>query len=98
MPCPLCSAEGAVIEVEEPNLLVSCPRCSDFSITRAAAAQWKHGRVVTAPDALLRAWKHLGRVRESGQLPLLTLAQIDTWMIQTAVQRPNLRSAEYPAD
>jgi hypothetical protein len=76
--CPLCGAHGAVVEEEASVSLVSCVRCSDFSMTRTAAAQWKLSRGAQQSPALLMAWKHMVRSRKAGELPVITLALAET--------------------
>jgi hypothetical protein len=81
MNCPLCDTEGAVIEIDDDaqGYLVSCPGCSEFSITRAAMAQWKQSHGATRTGPLQLAWIHLARSRSRGEFPAVKVSDVWGW-------------------
>jgi hypothetical protein len=81
MTCPLCETEGAVLEADADaqGYLVSCPSCSEFSITRTAIAQWKQSRGATRTGPLQLAWIHLSRSRSRGEFPAVKVDDVWGW-------------------
>jgi len=79
MTCPLCDTEGALVEKDELGFLVSCPSCSEYSITRTALAQWKQSRGASKTGPLQRAWQHLAIARSSGEFPTVRIADVWGW-------------------
>jgi predicted RNA-binding Zn-ribbon protein involved in translation (DUF1610 family) len=81
MNCPLCNTEGALLEPDDQGFLVSCPSCSEYSITRSAVAQWQHSRGAHRTGPLQLAWVHLARERSTGQLPAIRLDHVWGWAV-----------------
>ena len=84
MSCPLCETEGAVLETEDNSVLVSCLKCSDFSISHSALAQWRHSKCATHDGMLQLAWRHLARERSQGQLPAIRLEHVWGWAVPSS--------------
>jgi hypothetical protein len=82
MTCPLCDTEGALVERDELGYTVSCPSCSEYSITRAAFAQWKQSRGATTRTGPLQlAWQHLAIARSIGEFPTVRVADVWGWVL-----------------